>query len=1544
MRPPIRPPRGPIGPSITRPGTVVPGPVTPGSVTPGPAVPGTVPPANPTVPGARPAAPGVNSPVVANPGLTIGPGLITNPGLVLDAGVIVRPDLLRPLFTSVDPLLLMPMRLEYRLVRRNVPVRVLDSAGAVREIKDARNGPQGRTVAERARFAANAEKVRRAATEKVAGFLDVRSRSEDHIWFRWYPDSNFSESGVAAPLADEIAARDAFLAVDANRAWPDLTDPVVNQAWQAFAGAVGVVRAVHLMRSMSEAHDPDWEARVGRIAALPERVALYAIKGGVLTLLGHGLPIPANGSAGGPQGGAGAVSYAPGQINALEWLTDFNAAVTDGMGLRLTDQAKVKAALDAEWIIAVGLHKGSAEAEIDALLRDRIANGEAEILAQDAPTNNSPSGTTGYRRQVTDIPAETARIAPAGAVPASGAAGLLAEALGLPPGTLDRLVNAADLAFADAQAMMHVIGPALLDGAMDGETAIDGVDETEFLDALAAATVARGALSPMRFGTNAYGIVPMTMTGELPADAATDTPRLAVNAYMTRRVNELRPFYSRQVALNPLRIAPDDPLASEKLDEILKRSRVSMRLDVLEAGSAEGKAIGCPQVVGKRPEHQPGAYLKRLRTDSIKALPDPDNTQHEWPLLYRLARISLTLNTSSYVLAAVGRTGKRKRIEIFDRLTVAERRRIKPALDEIQTFSTDRLGRSLRGALSKVDEPAEAVIRQANKRFAAALQQLEVIAARPQGGAQLETLLMETIDLFQHRIDAWATGLAYARLRAVRAENRDQGLFAGWYGMIGKLRPTGVTRQHDGYLQAPTVAQATSAAVMRSAYLRHRADGAFAINLRSQRANRGLKLLDMLRTGQTLAEALGLRGERWLRDNGGAGQIMPLRQAFPLLVKANDPTPQRLFDGLRFVKGAVPTGNAVLAGLHAALNRDLDALSDLVVAEAVHQRVSGAVDAAAAWLDVLSGGSVPGRPTVLRTQRYGHGSEHRVMLLLPEVDPAQPASTLRGVADPAFAALAEAMMPDFGTAHVEVSAALVAAPQTVVTQRYELAADLGMAAMDLVVGDLSEVKARAGHLARKSWIEGQAPFASLGSLPAAGTATALSAEVIWEIDTDHIETTLGLVEQADRLRRIGQAARPLDAQDLNGAADPAQALSDAAGAPIWAAAMTDMAGRARTLMLRLEARTRALTEARTQFFRDAFAAMGSAAVLTDEERVTLGAGLLRRWSALEAALWEVAGFGLPQALRLESAGDMLADLRGAEEAAIALETQLQDKATGLSRALASAAGVTGTVSAPYRGALGELKSALRAALDGEALPLAPVFAQDPAVVPLLDPPQPAAGALSDFAPVRKALGNVAAMLPATGWQAFKVSPQAVPPPDPEDDAETEPPVQHFGLFLSADAKPDRRGAFSGFVVDDWSEQRPSRTQDAAIAVNYDSPQGEAPNCMILCVPPATGRGEWTEARAAAMVQETIFWMMVRALPVHEHLTPHTLHPGTNEVPYKGKGAAQTPRIPEANLLWALLGSRFGFDAHFQIVEGSVPALARFGESMAQRTGFTRIKE
>ena len=135
-----------------------------------------------------------------------------------------------------------------------------------------------------------------------------------------------------------------------------------------------------------------------------------------------------------------------------------------------------------------------------------------------------------------------------------------------------------------------------------------------------------------------------------------------------------------------------------------------------------------------------------------------------------------------------------------------------------------------------------------------------------------QALLAETLDLVTYRFDAWATSLAARRLAKLRRSNPN-GIRAGGYGWVEDLRrqpplqevsplPASTTgplyrsEANKGYVQAPSLTHAATAAVLRSGYLSHQqesGDSPFAIDLSSDRVRRAKWLLDGVRQGQPLA-------------------------------------------------------------------------------------------------------------------------------------------------------------------------------------------------------------------------------------------------------------------------------------------------------------------------------------------------------------------------------------------------------------------------------------------------------------------------------------------------------------------------------------------------------------------------------------------------------------------------------------------------------------------------------------------------------------------
>ena len=140
--------------------------------------------------------------------------------------------------------------------------------------------------------------------------------------------------------------------------------------------------------------------------------------------------------------------------------------------------------------------------------------------------------------------------------------------------------------------MVRVIGPALIDTALDHTAALSGIEEHEVIDLFAEAAVARGPLPPVRFGKNPYGVLPVVKLGNL-TPLATDTDKQKTIESFVRNFALIVGFQAQGAAVNVPVIEPGDPDAADKLEAILKLNPVSRRLEVAEALSDDARALGC---------------------------------------------------------------------------------------------------------------------------------------------------------------------------------------------------------------------------------------------------------------------------------------------------------------------------------------------------------------------------------------------------------------------------------------------------------------------------------------------------------------------------------------------------------------------------------------------------------------------------------------------------------------------------------------------------------------------------------------------------------------------------------------------------------------------------------------------------------------------------------------------------------------------------------------------------------------------------------------
>jgi hypothetical protein len=340
--------------------------------------------------------------------------------------------------------------------------------------------------------------------------------------------------------------------------------------------------------------------------------------------------------------------------------------------------------------------------------------------------------------------------------------------------------------------------------------------------------------------------------------------------------------------------------------------------------------------------------------------------------------------------------------------------------------------------------------------------------------ARLERLFAEHIDTVSYRLDAWILSWVYYQMKLVRAQHyadNDEpngGVFLGAYGWLDEVRPENkqfeavqlppdlhqifnFTPNPDpesepipvrepllreiknanlgdysgGYVHAPSLNHAVTAAVLRNGYLSKTSPQApelFAVNLSSERVRLALSFIEGIRNGQSLGALLGYQLERGLHDRYQQAEvdefIYDLRKAFPLralrlkrTTQPSDNAPdaddasiealeaRNVIDGLELIEHVKKTGNKAYpfgktlpdatADQEEAINAEVlrlldihDALADLALAEGIHQVVQGNYDRAAGTTDAYGKSSYPPIPDVVQTPRSGITLTHRVGLQL----------------------------------------------------------------------------------------------------------------------------------------------------------------------------------------------------------------------------------------------------------------------------------------------------------------------------------------------------------------------------------------------------------------------------------------------------------------------------------------------------------------------------------------------------------------------------------
>lgn len=156
---------------------------------------------------------------------------------------------------------------------------------------------------------------------------------------------------------------------------------------------------------------------------------------------------------------------------------------------------------------------------------------------------------------------------------------------------------------------------------------------------------------------------------------------------------------------------------------------------------------------------------------------------------------------------------------------------------------------------------------------------------------EIRDLFTATFDLFNHRLDAWFTGLLHQRWNAYCLGSRPK-IAIGAYGWVFNLKEDPHEPVSDEFVLAPSINQAVTAAVLRSGFNRaaegDKKDYSLSVNLSSVRVRQALRIIQGIQNGLSLGTILGSDLERLLHDDKNRSGIEMdyfiyfLRAAYPL--------------------------------------------------------------------------------------------------------------------------------------------------------------------------------------------------------------------------------------------------------------------------------------------------------------------------------------------------------------------------------------------------------------------------------------------------------------------------------------------------------------------------------------------------------------------------------------------------------------------------------------------------------------------------------------
>jgi hypothetical protein len=1144
---------------------------------------------------------------------------------------------------------------------------------------------------------------------------------------------------------------------------------------------------------------------------------------------------------------------------------------------------------------------------LEALLAGHAASGDLAFVAPGTSTNNTGSNRSGFSTAPSEqVAAWAPPLAGADADAAPDAnAGRLAGALGIAAAPLAVAPGAGGRHHALASALVDALWEAT--GGYYASELLDphGSDAiTAGMRAHAAAALhAAGPLPAFRVGPQPYGVLPVASRRLSPhLDSAVDlnlhrytgmlrsmwdeqvhrVPRLG-RAGETRGVDDVMlellqrtpvPWELRwREMVAPPQWTATDWLAASRARQVSWLYDVTDRLDIPPNRPARFQYLTA--TVDSHPLGVPLVAKGDAGTSYVAEIAALARQGDEGRRELNLRQNSIALLEALLAFAAVQELDKAASAELVEGLTGEDRaaagfvrRGVRtPDLVRVEEPDPHRLPMQFASARALAAQTAPgsqlAVHDQVATRLASAdlpdhigqpaspvnglarfLAALDVLAAAP--AAELEWAFRGVLDLFSSRIDAWFTSFATARLDELRAD-RPQGVHVGCYGWVEDLRPDrGPAADSLGYIAAPSLAHAASAALLRSGRQSH--DGPFDLWLSSARVREALRLLEGVAAGQSLAALLGYRIERKLTDAGLAELIVGLRIAVPLRARASDldapvesVAARDVVDGVRLLAmqgtqqwfellAQLQVSGERQTRLEAVLADDVavvyDAVSDVLFAEAVHQTAAGNLDRAAAAAGALDRQERPVEPDVTRTPRDGVVVTNRVVVALRGSATARasgwPARGVRGSAEPRLDRWLGAVL---GDPQLLTCTARLVRGDTVTELEPVSAAELGLSPLALAL--------TAGR-----------PAADQPTELEARLAAAFAARVTAPTDTDRIELDGAslLTTVAAWASRLVSGCRPLQVSDLA----PVGGATGSAGGPAGAVNVTELRQRADAALAALR-KGHATIESAPRTPAQLRRALGAVSELVGVDALASSA------ADVETLSNQADAVGALLADRIAAAGELRSRPLDAGESDADRLVALVRTALGAHQPILPvfklATGAELVASASDRVAL----------LGGDETAPVTWLHRAGLVRPELE-------ALCGLLTHAEAAGSntvadlSVAQLPHRPGARWCELPFGIAGP---------PPAGTVGVVAHAPAGFDPTRPLAGLFVDAWAEVIPSDEHTAGVTFHYDAPGARPPQAILLAVHPDLEPERWNLQYLLETLQETISLARVRTVTLRE---------------------------------------------------------------------------